>query len=336
MWRDEPLEGLRLLDMSENLSRDAGSNAASFLANVLNTKGVIYRKLGELENASDAFKEALQIVRSLSVDTNGLPAIIDNSAQILQAKGDKKQALDLYLEALELRKVGLADPDGILTSLSNIVSLLIEIGKDEEARNYLDELINLIKQQLQEEFYSLNCVDVCLKVAQFSESLEDVDNAIELSLTALALGRRVCGHGTRRYLEDALNSIAMWLRMGKPDVVDWFIRRSLLALPESIRPAFWINSASLCLAYKVPETGIQLLKDFVDEYTSSEVSLLQSLSKNALMLIEDNKKNCDTPSLIFWLPPNFQLDLPSNISQPPVAVHISWDMELHARIEDYR
>ncbi len=336
-WRDEPLEGLQLLDISESLARDAGSDAASFLATVLNMKGVIYRTLGALENASDAFEEALQIIRSSSEDTEGLPAIIDNSAQVLQAKGEKEQALDLYREALDLRQASSANPDGILTSLSNIVGLLIEIGEKQEAQHCLDELIDLIQQRMQDESYSLNCVAVCLKAARFSESLEDVDKATELSLITLALGRRIYGHGTRRYLEDALNSIAIWLRMKKTDVLEWFIERSLLALPESIRPVFWFNSASLCFVYGSIEIGIKILRSFEEAYASTEEELLQAVVKTAHMLAEDNEKNPSDPSFSFFLPRGVQLDLPSDIdiSKPVAAVVVNWDMELNARVQDW-
>ncbi len=337
-WRDSPIEGLQLLDISENLAREAGSKAASFLAVVLNMKGVIYRTLGALEDAADTFKEALQIVRNFSDDTEALPSIIDNSAQVFQAKGEIGQALNLYREALEFRQTHSANPDGILTSLSNIVGLLLEIGKKQEAQHYLDDLISLILKQVKEESYSLNCIAVCLKAAQFSESLEeDADKIIELSLIALTMGRRVYGQGTRRYIQDALNSIAMWLRLGKTDVLEWFIGRSLLTLPKSIRPIFWFNSASLCVVYGSIEIGVKLLWSFEEAYASTEEESLQIMVKTARMLAEDNEKNPSDPSFSFFLPQGVQLDLPSSVdfSKAADAVLVNWDTELHARVEDW-
>ena len=212
-WRDNPIESLQLLNTSENLVRNAGSEALFFLAMVLNMKGVIYRTIGSLEEASKTLKEAHQIAMGFScntsINTEVLPAIMDNIAQVLQAKGEKKQALNLYQEVLELRLANSSNSDGIHTSLCNIVGLLIEIGKKQEAQHYLKQLIKLIQQLLKDESYSLNCVAVCLKAAQFSESLEEVDQAIELSLIALALGRIVYGQGTRRYLQDALNAMGL-------------------------------------------------------------------------------------------------------------------------------
>ena len=333
-WRDDLVEGLRLIDRSENLARDAGSEAASFLAVVLNMKGVIYRTLGALEDASDMFKEALQIARNFSDDTEALPAIIDNGAQVLQAKGETETALNLYREALEIRQARSANPDGILTSLSNVIGSLIEISETQEAQCRFDELINLIQQQVQDKSYSLNCVAVCLKAARFSESLEDVDKAVELSLIALALGRQIYGHGTRRYLEDALNSIALWLRIGKIDVLEWFIERSLLVLPESIRPVFWFNSASLCIVYGSIEIGVNLLRSFEEAYASTEEELLQAVVKTARMLAEDNEKNPSDPSSSFFLPRGVQLDLPSDVDfSKAAAVLVNWDTELHARVQ---
>lgn len=335
-WRDDPIEGLRLINKSEKLARDAGSEATSFLAVVLNMKGVIYRTLGALEDASDMFKEALQIAKNFSDDTEALPAIIDNSAQVLQAKGETEPALNLYREALEIRQVHSTNPDGILTSLSNVIGSLIEIGETREAKCRFDELINLIQQQVQDKSYSLNCVAVCLKAARFSESLEDIDKAAELSLIALALGRQTYGHGTRRYLEDALNSIALWLRIGKIDVLEWFIERSLLVLPESIRPVFWFNSASLCIVYGNIEIGVNLLRSFEEAYASTEEELLQALVKTAQMLAEDNENNPSYPSSSFFLPRGVQLDLPSDVDfSKAAAVLVDWDTELHARVQDW-
>jgi tetratricopeptide (TPR) repeat protein len=334
-WRDNPIEGLQLLSTAENLARDAGSEAILFLAMVLNTKGVIYRDLGALEDASDVFKEARQIVINSSGDTEALAAIIDNSAQVIHAKGEKRKALNLYQEALDLRLKTQTNSDGILVSLNNIVGLLIEIGEKQEARCRFDELANLIQQRIQEKSYSLDCVAVCREAARFSESLKDVDKAIELSLIALSLGRIVYGHGTRRYLQDALNSIAMWLRMGKTDVLKWFIDRSLLALPKSIRPLFLFNSASLCIAYKHVEIGIELYQRFVEEYASTEDELLQAIVDVSRMHAEDNEKEPNSTSLSLWLPPNVRLVLPLDISQPAAAAHINWDEEFDARVKDW-
>lgn len=337
-WRDSPIEGLHLIDISENLAREAGSEAASFLAVVLNMKGVIYRTIGALEDARDTFKEALKIVRNFSDDTEALPSIIDNSAQVFQDKGETEQALNLYREALEFRQTHSANPDGILTSLSNIIGLLLEVGKKQEAQHYLDDLISLILKQVKEESYSLNCIAVCLKAAQFSESLEEeADKTIELSLIALTMGRRVYGQGTRRYIQDALNSIAMWLRLGKIDVLEWFIERSLLTLPESIRPIFWFNSASLCVVYGSIEIGVKLLWSFEEAYASTEEEPLQIVVKTARMLAEDNEKNPSDPSFSFFLPQGVQLDLPSSVdfSKAADAVLVNWDTELHARIKDW-
>ncbi|WP_008317053.1 tetratricopeptide repeat protein [Leptolyngbya sp. PCC 6406] len=335
-WRDDLMEGLRLIDKSENLAREAGSEAASFLAVVLNMKGVICKNLGALEDASDMFREALQIARNFSDDTEALPAIIDNSAQVLQAKGETAPALNLYREALEIRQAHSANPDGILTSLSNVIGLLIEIGEKQEAKCHFDELINLLQQQVKDKLYSLNCVAICLKAARFSESLEDIDKAVELSLIALSLGRKIYGHGTRRYLEDALNSITLWLRIGKIDVLKWFIERSLLVLPESIRPVFWFNSASLCIVYGNIEIGVELLWSFEGAYASTEKELLQAVVKTARMLAENNEKNPGQPSFSFFLPRGVQLDLPSDVDlSKAAAVFVSWDTELHARVQDW-
>jgi len=333
-WRDNPIEGLQLLNTAENLARDAGSKAVSFLAMVLNMKGVICRTLGTLEDASDSFEEARQIIMNSSDDSQVLPAIIDNIAQVFHAKREKKQALDLYREALALRLEHSVNSDSTLVSLSNVVGLLIEFGEEQEAQCRFDELINLIKQR-QDKSYSFDYVAVCREVAKFSEFLEDVDNAIELSLIALASGRMVYGHGTIRYLQDALNSIAMWLRMGKTDVLGWFIERSLLALPKSIRPLFLFNSASLCIVYKHVETGIELFQRFVEEYTSSEDDLLQAIVNVSRMLAEDNEKKPNDPSFSLWLPPNVRLDLPPDISQPAVAALVNWDAEFDARVQDW-
>ena len=333
-WRDNPIEGLQLLNTAENLARDAGSEAVSFLAIVLNMKGVICRTIGALEDASDSFEEARQIVMNSSDDSEALPAIIDNIAQVFHAKGRKKQALNLYREALGLRLETEANSDGLIVSLSNIVGLLIEIGEKKEAQCRFNELINLIQHQEKDKSYSLNCVGVCLKAARFSESLEDVDKAVELSLIALALGRQIYGHGTRRYLEDALNSIALWLRIGKIDVLKWFIERSLLVLPESIRPVFWFNSACLCIVYGSIEIGISLLRSFDDAYASTEEELLQAVVKTARMLVEDNEKNPRDPSFSFFLPRGIQLDWPSDVDfSKAAAVLVDWDTEFDARVQ---
>jgi tetratricopeptide (TPR) repeat protein len=335
-WRDDPVEGLELIDTSEKLARAANSEATPFLAVVLNMKGIMYRKLGALEDASDAFEEALQIARDFPDYTQALPAIVDNSAQVFQSKGETENALKLYREALEIRQANSAHPHDVITSLSNVVGALIEIGELQEAHCYFDQLINLIQQQVKDESYSLNYIAVCLKAARFSESLKDADKAVELSLIALALGRRIYGQGTKRYLEDALNSIALWLRIGKIDILEWFIERSLLVLPESIRPVFWFNSASLCIVYGNIDTGINLLRNFEEAYASNEEELLRAVAQTARMLAEDNEENPSHPSASFFLPSGVQLDFPSDFDFSKfAAVLVDWDTELHARVQDW-
>lgn len=330
-WRDDPLESLRLIERAENLSRKAGAVAVEFLATVLNMKGVIYKSILEFDHASDAFGEALKIAREDLKEPEAISSILDNSAQIFQSEGENRKALDTYVEALNIRKDNQTHPDGIVTSLSNVVGILIEMGKTDDAETYLLELIELIDSRLQGDDHSINLTAVCMNTAGFCESLKEVDYAVQYSLIGLALGRKIYGHGTNRYLEDALASIAIWLRLSQIEVVEWFVERSLSVLPESIRPVFWFNCASLCIAYSFPANGINHYQSFSSEYGDSDNELLQSVAKTARMLAEDNERTPDDPSMSFIVPPNVKIDVPQAYSSASALAFVEWDTEFSAR-----
>lgn len=106
-------------------------------------------------------------------------------------------------------------------------------------------------------------------------------------------------------------------------------------MPESIRPVFGFNSASLCIVYGNIGIGVNLLRSFEEAYTSAEEELLQAVVKTARMLAEDNENNPSDPSSSFFLPRGVQLDLPSDADFSKAAVAlVDWDMELHTRVQD--
>lgn len=325
-----PEVGIQLLLEAEPLARQAGDDAKAYLSSLANSLGVTYRKIGDLDNAEKYLRESLALIPPED-EEQGIPAITDNLAQVLQSKGDMVAALTLYKDALELRRRSSIASDGFLVTLSNIAGILIDMDRGDEAIDYIEEFKAGARKRSEEKRGSPDFVSVCHKVARHCENLGDIETAVGLSLGALAFGRQVFGHGSLRYIQDVFSSISLWLRNKRLDIAQWFIERSLLAVPDAIRPLLMFNSACLMIAWGYVEDGIRILSRFVVDYSSNNDLKFGGMVSMATLLVEENTDKTGPPSLAFIVPPGIALDVPEDLRSPSAVAMVNHDFEVDAR-----
>jgi tetratricopeptide (TPR) repeat protein/predicted Ser/Thr protein kinase len=130
---DESL--IQALVIQERLQSEPGR------AEVYNALGVAYNDLGDLDNAAESYKKAVEIRRRIG-DRRGLAASLRNLAAIDAVRGEPERAEERLAEALTIVQ-GLGDKAG-LADLSNDLGLLAEErGHYQEAMEHYREGLRL-------------------------------------------------------------------------------------------------------------------------------------------------------------------------------------------------
>jgi tetratricopeptide (TPR) repeat protein len=130
---DESL--IQALVIQERLQSDPGR------AEVYNALGVAYNDLGDLDNAAESYKKAVEIRRRIG-DRRGLAASLRNLAAIDAVRGEPERAEERLAEALTIVQ-GLGDKAG-LADLANDLGLLAEErGHYQEAMEHYREGLRL-------------------------------------------------------------------------------------------------------------------------------------------------------------------------------------------------
>jgi tetratricopeptide (TPR) repeat protein len=130
-------KGLELLPEGELKSK---GNKSTFLNNI----GMIYRQMGDYDNALKYYDEALSIAKQIG-DLKGTATRLSNIGRIYFDKGDLDKALEYFNEAVEIdQKLGeFVDLDGKATRLNNI-GMVYQVKEDyDNALKYLKEVLKI-------------------------------------------------------------------------------------------------------------------------------------------------------------------------------------------------
>ena len=107
----------------------------------LDSIGISYHRIGELDRALSYFERALRLRRDIGGD-NRIAATLSNIGDVHHSRKDFARALEFHTQALQLRrKIG--DPAGIASSLRNLGVAQSEMDNAAEARRHLNEALSI-------------------------------------------------------------------------------------------------------------------------------------------------------------------------------------------------
>ena len=142
-------EALRLGDQALALvGEPADPRAAQPLrtrATILNSQGTTLWNMGRLEQAIEAYAEALVIYRALGLPRPEARAL-NNMGIVFAALGEFEEALSHYKSSLKIDQQ-LGDRSGIALKLGNIGQAYGDLGDVDRAESYLAKAIKLAEQQ---------------------------------------------------------------------------------------------------------------------------------------------------------------------------------------------
>ncbi len=150
-------------------------------ARILNGIGNTYRRLGELDQALDTYREALEINRRLDQKV-GIAANLTNVGHLELAIGNLDQALTTYSEALDLRRE-ISDREGIGYSLLDLGNVYLDMGRADEAlQSYRDSLV--IQRDLGNELDEALCLNniaaVYMERGDYGDALTNLEQALRI------------------------------------------------------------------------------------------------------------------------------------------------------------
>ncbi len=120
-------EARRLLEESLALYRQSPEDNTASVTTLLNNLSIVYRRMGDLDEAIAALTEALALKRERN-DKIGLPAVLGNLGQLLADQGDLAQA-ELYVREGLLIRIELQDQPGLLISIEQMADLWWQRGQ---------------------------------------------------------------------------------------------------------------------------------------------------------------------------------------------------------------
>jgi serine/threonine protein kinase/predicted ATPase len=136
-------EALRLGEQALALTAAAGSGPPHLLARakILNNQGTTLWTMGRLEQAIEAYAEALVIYRALRLPRQEAHAL-NNMGIVFNALGEFEEALAHYKSALKLDQ-SLGDRAGIAYKLGNIGQCYADLGDLDRAQSYLGKAMKI-------------------------------------------------------------------------------------------------------------------------------------------------------------------------------------------------
>jgi len=150
-------ESLRLVEQALELCNKAGvytttesgsSRPATPVlmtrATILNQQGTTLWNIGRLEEAIEAYAEALVIYRAIGMARHEARAL-NNMGIVFAALGEYEEALAHYKSALKIDQV-LGDRSGIALKLGNIGQCYSDLGDTERAESYLSKALKVAEQ----------------------------------------------------------------------------------------------------------------------------------------------------------------------------------------------
>jgi serine/threonine protein kinase/tetratricopeptide (TPR) repeat protein len=178
-------ESLRLGQAALAIVGDTPGDRAGLLtrATLVNNQGTTLWTMGRLEEAIEAYAEALVIYRAL-----GLPRLearaLNNMGIVFAALGEFEEALAHYKSALKLDQA-LGDRAGIVYKLGNIGQCYSDLGDVDRAESYLSKALKLAEQTSDPSSEA----DAAVSLGQARLQRNDPESALELFERGLRLAR---------------------------------------------------------------------------------------------------------------------------------------------------
>ncbi|MHA2363919.1 MAG: tetratricopeptide repeat protein [Candidatus Hodarchaeales archaeon] len=195
-------------------------------AKLINVKGLIYWKKGELETAFDYYQQSLKIKKELG-DETGIASSFNYIGNLYWSKGELETALDYYQQSLAIRKE-VGNKQDIALSLNNIGIIYNLKGELETALDYNQQSLALLKElgNKQDIAASLNNIgniywrkgELETTLDYYQQSLairKEVGNKLDIALSLINIGNISWSKGE---LETALDyyqqSLALLKKLG--------------------------------------------------------------------------------------------------------------------------
>jgi tetratricopeptide (TPR) repeat protein len=142
---DEALQiGQQALDLVGEPADPSSSAPLLTRATILNNQGTTLWNMGRLEEAIEAYAEALVIYRALGLPRPEARAL-NNMGIVFAALGEFEEALSHYKSSLKIDQQ-LGDRSGIGLKLGNIGQAYADLGDGDRAESYLGKAIKIAEQ----------------------------------------------------------------------------------------------------------------------------------------------------------------------------------------------
>jgi CHAT domain-containing protein len=168
---------------AERLFKAAGNHVGE--AKALYRIGYIYNKLGEKQNALDAYNQSLSLSQVTGDRTLEAKTLI-RIGKVYHSLGDEQKALEYYKKSLPLRQE-VGKPAGEISALNYIGQGYFALGKNQEALKYYNQALHLSQTARNriEEISTLN------HIGQVYNALGETRTALSYYNQALHLSRAV-------------------------------------------------------------------------------------------------------------------------------------------------
>lgn len=163
-----------------------------------NNLGAVHRALGALEDAEQAFREALRIRRACFGPHHVLVAqSLRNLGEVCRARGQREEAEALYRECMEVRRGALeTSSEELLAARSELVTVLLEREAWAAAEEELEEIFHLWNQRRDRD--QLELVPHLDRLALAQRKQGRADEAVDTAGRALDLRDGYPLHHTER------------------------------------------------------------------------------------------------------------------------------------------
>ena len=241
---DRGAERLSALDGKPEIRADLG-----------HTVGVIYRRLGLLDEAAPLIESALVTRRRLrSSDHKKVASSLTEKGLLLREQGDYQAAQELHEEALAMRRRLFGDRHpAIADSLSHLASLAGALGDFQGAESRQRQALTIYRQHLGSE-----CPAVATglhRLAVILQSQGDHDGAEQAYREALAIQHRLFGDEHVEVAATRANLAQLFLRRGDVDHAERYYRQALRIFrhrfgDDHAQVAFCVHSLAVVLSSK--------------------------------------------------------------------------------------
>ena len=130
------------------------------LANVLQSRGDLLRRTGELQKAMNAYDEAEKLFRAEHANL-GLANVLQSRGDLLSRTGEFEIAINAYDEAEKLFRAA-HETHGLANVLKSLGNLLLRIGKPDDAQRAFDDYKKLISRNQQNDYIAQEATKIIM------------------------------------------------------------------------------------------------------------------------------------------------------------------------------